>query len=289
MPTKLSSQFSLLDNSLSKDSSRHYYLCLEIGVSGLSFAIYHKQKNTFLGLESISFGKVGNEIEIIPLLEQNLREHEWLNLSFSQVIILINNTSNTLVPFALFNENETNLYLKFNQPVAENDFVSHDLLKNTQAANVFSTPEILSAFLENKWPEAKRIHYSSCVIEVLSNQFKNRTDNKTLFLNLRDDSFDIVFFKEAKLFYYNNFKFKSKEDFIYFLLLTMEQLGLSPEETKIILAGKIAEDSGIYKILHEYIRHQQFIESNDSYKYSELLNEEVCRQQYVLMNVLQCV
>ena len=124
---------------------------------------------------------------------------------------------------------------------------------------------------------------------MLSNQFKNRTDNKTLFLNVRDDSFDIIFFKEAKLFYYNNFKFKSKEDFIYFLLLTMEQLGLSPEETKIILAGKISEDSGIYKILHEYIRHQQFIEYNDSYKYSELLNEEVCRQQYVLMNVLQCV
>jgi hypothetical protein len=289
MPNKLGSQISLLDNSLSKDFSRLYYLCLEIGVSGISFAIYHKQQNIFLGVESIAFNKVGNETEIIPLLEQTFEDNKWLNLSYSQVIILLNNSNSTLVPLALFNENEKKLYLEFNHPISENEFIKHDFLRNTQAANIYSTPEILSDFLKKKWADARIIHYSSCIIEALSNQFKNRIDNKTLFLNVRDESLDIIYFKDAKLFYFNNFKFKSKEDFIYFLLLTMEQLGLSPEETKVELAGKVGEDSNIYQILHEYIRHHQFIERNDSYNYSELLNEEICRQHYVLMNVLQCV
>lgn len=289
MPSKLSPRYRLLDNSLSKDTSKQYYLCLEIGVSGLSFAIYHKQKNSFLGIVGFEFEKVGSEAEIIPLLEQISLENEWLTLQFAQVNVLINNTASTLVPSALFNEHEKKHYLEFNQTVPENDFVKHDFLRNNQAFNLYTEPETLANILEKKWPDAKVNHYSSCVIEALSNQFKNRADNKTLYVNVREESFDIVFFKDAKLFYYNNFKFKSKEDFIYFLLLAMEQLGLSPEETKVGLTGNIAEGHAIYQILHEYIRHHYFIERNDSYKYSEILNEEFCRQNYILMNVLQCV
>ena len=289
MPSKLSPRLSLLDNSLSKDSSKQYYLCLEIGVSGLSFAIYSKQKNSFLGIESLEFEKVGSETEIIPLLEQLLLENEWLNLQFAQINILINNTSCTLVPSALFNEHEKKRYLEFNQIVLENDAIKHNFLSNTQAFNIYSVTETLADLLEKKWPEANVIHYTSCVIEALSNQFKNRAYNKTLYLNVRDESLDIVFFKDTKLFYYNNFKFKSKEDFIYFLLLAMEQIGLSPEETKVGLSGKIDEGSAIYQILHEYIRHHYFIERNDSYKYSEFLNEATCRRYYILMNQLQCV
>jgi hypothetical protein len=288
MPAKLSSRLSLLDNSLSKDSSKHYNLCLEIGISGISFAIYHKHKNIFLGIENFEFGKAGSEAEIIPMMEELLQENKWLNLTFSQIFILINNNCSTLVPLALFNENEKKIYLGFNQAFSETDLVNFNVLKNNQAVLVYSLPEILSDFLDKKWPEAKKIHYSSCVVEALSAQFKNRTDNKTLFVNLRVDSFDIIYFSDAKLFFYNNFSFKTKEDFIYFLLATMEQLGLSPEETKLKLAGKITEESTNFHILKEYIRYQAFIEKNDSYNYSELINTEISRQFYVLMNVMQC-
>lgn len=289
MPSKLSPRLSLLDNSLSKDSAKQYYLCLEIGVSGLSFAIYSKAKNSFIGIVGFEFEKVGSETEIIPLLEQLLLENERLNLPFAQQSILINNASCTLVPSALFDEHEKKRYLEFNQTVTENDTIKHNFLRNSQAYNIYSVLDGLYDFLKKKWPEANIFHYTSCVIEALNNQFKNRADNKTLYVNVRDESLDIVFFKDTKLFYYNNFKFKSKEDFIYFLLLAMEQLGLSPEETKVGLTGKIDEGSAIYQILHEYIRHHFFIERNDSYKYSDLLNETTCRQYYILMNQLQCV
>lgn len=289
MSIKLSSQFSLFDNSLSEDVSIQCYLCLEIGISGFAFAVYHKKKNIFLALESFSFGNSRNEIEIIPLLEQISLENKWLNLSFSKTIILINNGCNTLVPNALFSESEKKAYLKFNHAVEDDSSVYHDYLKNAQAVNVYATPTLLTNFIEKKWPKAKMIHYASCVNEALGNQFKNRTNSKTLFINLRDKSFDIIYFKDAKFFFYNNFKYNTKEDFIYFSLVVMEQLSLSPEETKILLAGKITEDSGIFTMLHQYVRHLQFIKRNESYKYSELLSEEICRQYYVLMNVLQCV
>lgn len=290
MPSQFVPHISLFDDLISsKENLRNCYLCVEIGVSGFSFIIYHKQKNSILGLENFSFGKASNESEVLPILEQLFSESEWLNKSFYQVVIVFNNPSSTLVPIALFNEKDKQLYLEFNQTISEIDSITHDLLRNTQAANVYAIPGILASFFDKKWPEAKKIHFSSCVIETLSNHFKNRTDDKTLYLNVGDESFDLVYFKESKLFFYNQFRYKSKEDFAYFLLLVMEQLKLSPEETKLELTGKISEDSENYNILHQYVRHHRFIERNDSYAYSDLLNEELCRQFFVLMNVLQCV
>jgi len=288
MPTQHNSNISFLDNSLVKEYSLFYSLCLEIGENGISFAIYHKQKNIFLGLENFIFEKTDSDTEIIPSLEQVLNKTEWLNLSFSKVIILINNTNNTLIPLALFNEDDIRHYLKFNQRVSENDAIDHDFLRNSQSVNVYSTPEIIESFFKKRWPEAKRIHYSSCVIEALSNQFKNLTDNKTLYINVRSGILDIVYFKDAKLYFYNSFLFKSKEDFAYFLLLTMEQLHLSPEDTKIEITGNITEETEIYQIMHDYIRHHSFIERNRSYNFSEKLNKEICGQFYVLLNALQC-
>lgn len=289
MPAKLSLRLSLLDNSLSTEFSKHYVLCLETGLTGISLAVYNKQKNIFLAIEHFDFGKAASETEIIHLLDKLFEESKCLKLSFSETILVINNNKSTLVPLALFDESERESYLKFNQSVSETESAQYHLLKNVQVANIYAVPEILLDFLDKKWPGAKKLQYSGCAIEILGNQFKNRTDNKTLYTNLRDDSFDLVYFKDSKLFFYNNFKFKTKEDFLYFLLLTMELLGLSPEDTKLELTGKISEGSGMFVILHEYVRYCNFIERNNFYNYSELLDDEICRQFYVLMNAVQCV
>jgi hypothetical protein len=289
MPAQISSHTSFLDSSFTKDHSRMYTLCLEIGISGISYCIYHKQKNTFLGLESIRFERIGNEAEIVPFFEQILKEANWLGETFQNVLVVVNNPNNSLVPLALFNENDKKLFLEFNQPIAENATILFDILRNTQSANVFSISEILLNYVENLWPGSKKIHYSSCVIESLSNHFKNRTNNKTIYLNVREESFDIVYFKDSKLFFYNHFRFKSKEDFIYFLLIVMEQLKLSPEETKVELTGKIVEGSEIFVILNEYIRNSSFIDKNESFQYSPVLTDQICQRNFVLLNVLQCV
>lgn len=288
MPSQFNPYLSLFDNSFSEDLARSYTFCCSVNLHGFSYTIYQKQKNKVLGVESFRFEKLKNEIEIAPVLEQLLIQTTLLNAAFQQVIIVFENQFSTLVPLPLFNENDKKWYLEFNQPPQKNNSVDFNVLKNVQAANVFYIPENLLFQLNNKWPEAKIFHFSTALIESLGSHYKYKFDDNLLFLNVRDDSFDLIYFKNKKLFFYNLFKFRTKEDFIYFLLLAMEQLSLNPEEVQLLVSGKIDLKMEIYTILYTYIRNIRFNGRNDSLSYSDCLDEAGSHRDYVLFNALQC-
>jgi hypothetical protein len=95
------------------------------------------------------------------------------------------------------------------------------------------------------------------LIEKLVNQYKN-FDDDFCFVNVTGNSFEIVVTKNKKLELYNCFDFKTKEDFIYYILFTAEQLNLNPEEFELILLGDIEKESELYTILYQYIRKIKF-------------------------------
>jgi hypothetical protein len=66
---------------------------------------------------------------------------------------------------------------------------------------------------------------------------------------------DVVILSQKLLIFYNSFQFLTKEDFIYYLLFTLEQLKFDPETVKLRLFGAIEEEDEIYSICYEYIRH----------------------------------
>ena len=59
---------------------------------------------------------------------------------------------------------------------------------------------------------------------------------------------------------YNSFDFSTKEDFIYYLLFTTEQLNLNPENFKVQLLGLISEDSEFFEIAYKYIRNVSLLD-----------------------------
>ena len=57
---------------------------------------------------------------------------------------------------------------------------------------------------------------------------------------------------------------RAKEDFIYYILFTLEQLELSTEKTNISITGDINKQSELYEILSTYVRNINFLNSNNS-------------------------
>jgi len=74
-------------------------------------------------------------------------------------------------------------------------------------------PNLVIEKAKDFWPNVNLLHFSTALIEGLSINFKNKVDTKTLFVNLRDDCFDLVYFKENKLHFYNAFDFLYKRRF----------------------------------------------------------------------------
>ena len=101
-------------------------------------------------------------------------------------------------------------------------------------------------------------HPTTALLESLIKENLERTDDNRIYLNVNDQYFEIFVFKEAKLLFYNTFRFKTKEDFLYFLLFTMEQLHLDTETVPVYFMGMIEEDSQIVELATRYVRNVRF-------------------------------
>mgnify|MGYP000967435394 CR=1 FL=1 len=74
------------------------------------------------------------------------------------------------------------------------------------------------------------------------------------------NKFEIIVVQNQKLLLFNSFDFVTKEDFIYYLLFTTEQLNLNPENFKVQLLGVISEDSELFEIAYKYVRNVSILD-----------------------------
>ena len=288
MTLQLTPNISYFDKSYKESHTRNYTLSVQLWLKGLVFTIYNTDKNKFIGIEVYDFSDIENVEQTPSFLGKVVNNRSSFAFPYGKVFLLYQNSYSTLIPQPLFSENQSKLYLEFNQPFQENSRVVFDSLKINQATNIYYLPNAVIEKAKDLWPNAKLLHMSTSLIESLSINFKNKVDTNTLFVNLRDDCFDLVHFKENKLHYYNTFEFRTKEDFIYFLLISIDQLGLNPEDVNLIISGNIDKTDDTYNMIHQYIKNYSFIPRNENYGYSYVLDELKYHQYYALFNALQC-
>ncbi len=276
------------DKSFQEKDTEYYVLTASIAPRSFTISLYNPENRLFTGLETFPAGELKKTNTIAGQLDILLKKRPWLNSSFYKINLIFSNDLNTLIPLPLFDEKEKLAYLRFNHPGQKNNSVEYDILKNMQMANVYFMPvRVINKAIEI-WPEVKFYHFSSVLIESLGINFKNQIDDHTLFVNLRDEVFDVVNFREGRLNFYNSFRFKAVEDFIYFLLAAIEQLKLNPEEARIVLSGNIDKTGPKYEMVYRYIRHFEFIERNETFHYSYAMEELNFAKYYVEFNVIQC-
>jgi len=288
MPPYRDKHIGFYDKSFQETETGNYVLSFLFGSQAFIFALYHPEKRTFISFEKFPFEELKKTRSVAGRLEELLRKRPWLDSSFYQINVIHDNDMSTLIPLSLFIEKERSIYLRFNHPGQKDNSVEYDLLKNLELANIYYMPVQAINKAVELWPEARFYHYSSVFLQSLAINFKNKTADNMLYVNLREGVFDVVNFKTGKLNFYNTFRYKSDEDFIYFLLAAIEQLKLNPEDVRVILSGNIEKGDPKYEMVYRYIRHFEFIERNETFRYSYVMEELGFSKYYVLFNVIQC-
>lgn len=288
MPRQKHQHTHFLDKSFNEQNTRSYVMSVTIDINGCTVGIYDQGKSKVLGILTRYFEGLKKEVEIIGQLEVLLNTVSWLTLPFSNVNLVYKNNESTLVPMPLFDKNNAALYLEFNHVFQKNNRIAFDIIKHTDAVNVYGLPKSLVEKVKTTWPNIVIKHSATSLIENLSALVKNKSDNNTLFIDVSVSSFDLLYFKDNKLHFYNQFSFHTKTDFVYFLLSAVEQLELNPESVKLMLLGKIDKSDEIYEIVYRYVRHIEFVKRNDNYSYSYVLDELKQHEHFVLFNSFQC-
>lgn len=287
MPSRLKTHNTFYDKTFAAGNTAAYYLTLQISQRSICYAVFNPVSEKYISFESLIISDADPADET-TVLNELLKEKTWLKQPFLKVFFLIDNSFSTLIPPPLFDESKALMYLKFNHPADEAYEALFDSLKTNNVVTVYGALQTLTELAGTTWPDVRFYHCSSVLIESLLINFKNKTDDNTLFLNVRSGGYDLVYFKDKNLHFHNFFRYNTKEDFIYFLLTAIEELHLNPEEITLMLSGDIDKSSILYEMIYRYIRTSHFIERNGVFGYSYLLDDLMGHKHYTLFNVQQC-
>jgi hypothetical protein len=270
----------ILENS----KSEYQKLSIQVSLNGLSFCVLDTLSNTILASERLVFENELTPYAVQKEIKQLFEKNRIKDVKFSEVVVIHRNNLFSLVPQALFNKEELANYLKFNAKILANDHIEYDEVKNLDMVNVYVPFMNINNYIYDLFGEFEFMHHGTILIQTLTNSHGNLSE-PICYVHLIEGHMDIAVISHKKLILYNNFSFNTKEDFIYYLLFTLEQLKLDTETTKLKLFGSIEEGDELYNMCHEYVRDISiFIPSNTSfYHFGESEKETI---DFTLLNTL---
>lgn len=269
-----------------KDSSylNDSHLSIQLSLDGFSFCIINKNTNEisevihhpFVNKSSTPQKHLENVVQLFKTEKKLQKKYDSVN--FTHI-----NDMSTLVPKSLFDSDNIKNYIKYSSKTYQNDYVVYDEIENHDIINVYIPFVNLNNFFLEKFGSFEYKHFSTILIENLLNTYKF-SEHPHMFIHLDDYHFEIVVIANSKLLFYNSFKHQTKEDFIYYILFTAEQLNLNPEKFELILLGNISKENEYYKIAYKYVRNISLIENRFKYKFSSNFNETIKRKYFTLLN-----
>ena len=260
------------------------HISIQLSLDGFSFCIYNKAEQEIGAFAAYKF-EIENitPFQHLEMVEQLFENEDLLKLKYQSVSVSHFNNLVSQVPLPFFDKDHLAQYLKYTVKVLENDYITFDQLQNSEIVNVYIPFVNINNFLIDTYGAFEFKHSSTILIEKLLSEFKN-LDEDFCFINVSKNYFEIVILANKKVTLFNCFGFKTKEDFIYYILFTIEQLNLNPEELKLILLGDIEEKSDLFNILYKYIRNVGFYKPAH---FSSFLKETIpAHSNFTLLNQL---
>ncbi len=267
LKNKITQANSFIDEAFDEKKTSNYHLIIQIGIDSVWLAIHELSKNKYIAFENYTFHNVYAFDAISDLLDVLIKESRLLPQKYNSVTCVVVNNLSTIIPNPLFENQQKELYLKFNATLHGDEQVLVDDIKNLDAKNVFALPFSLKNKLEALYKNINYHHFSSVLIDGLLIQNKNQTSKK-LFVHIQPSHFEAIVIEGKNLLFYNTFNHQTAEDFIYYLLFVCEQLLLNPENIEVVLLGEVEKSSDIYSITQKYIRNLKFAERSDDADFS---------------------
>ncbi len=273
-------QESINLNSKCKDN---YILTIQHSLDGLSFVIFDTEEQKFLSLKHYHLYE--KNIPLEDLIVELQEKEQWNINEFKNVKIIIDNNLNTFVPKEYYQKEQENNYLSLlnisNDAPTNADCLTNDIY------NIYPVASDIDNVLK-MCDKIKLYHASSIKVESLIKEFSERIQGTRAFVNVKNNSYELTIINDTKLIFHNYFNFNTKEDFLYFILFTFEQLKIDNETIPLYFMGLIEEKSVIVELCSRYIRNIRFFNRNNNHNYINELDSIPYYYYYILYSSVSC-
>jgi hypothetical protein len=267
----------LVDPEFDPSTAPDCDLLLKITADSFSYAIIDKKSRQ---LKAVFDHQECDDVSSALLFA--LKNDSYLQAAYREVKVSAYTPNIIAVPDEVFNTENLNSYANFfsedqsdtlyTRPCPQFGFTSIFNLEKP-------TEELLNTYMGN----AIRYEQNAPVLVLGSD-----VENNALVLDFTVGSFNALLIKDHKLIFQNSFQIENAEEFNYYVLLLIQELGLNAAETPVKASGIIHEEDGFYSCLQKYFTDIKFnlppasdtdqaiLEDMPAHYYSSLLALDLC-------------
>ncbi len=251
------------NSTTSLSTTKDIALSIQFSLDGFSFCVTDTIENKDVYFTEYVFEKTLNSPEeLLSKIETVFAKDTNLQLIYSSVEVIHQNNLSTIVPEKYFKEEALATYLNYNIKTFKSDLVVFDTIDALNAKNIYIPYVNINNYLFQNFGEFVFKHHITVFIEKL---LKTEAFNeKTMYVNVHKNSFDLVVLESGKLIFSNSFIFNTKEDFLYYILFSAEQLKLNSESFRLFFSGAIEEKDNNYQITYKYVKNVFFIKNKNT-------------------------
>jgi hypothetical protein len=277
-------EFELLDETLDINRTQFYPLSIQASLDGFLFSILDPDAARYLALKSYRHERTLTTGQQYERISEILSQDPFLLRPYRGVSCIATEHRSTLLPAALFDRAQLKLYFEFNHILNEFDELHYNYLGKVDAYVVFPLNTDISNLFFKTWVNTGFNHQAAPFLEAL---FAVENENEVITgIHFNRDHFDIAVIEGKKLRYYNNFKFRSEEDMVYFILLVYDKLGLSQNAIPLVLAGTIDKTSDRPSYLRRYFKRIGFMTLPSGFIYPPSFQK---LQEHIPVNLLTLI
>ena len=259
------------------------HLSIQLSLDGFSFCIVDKSYGLVQKLVHHDFDEpAGSPENLLSQIQLIFDREELLKHRYGSVNVTHVNELSSLVPRSLFDENRLKDYIRYSSMTYDNDYIVYDEIEGHDLVNVYIPFVNVNNFLLDRFGSFEYKHFSTVLVSNLLNTYKF-SEHPHLFVHLERSRMYVVGISESKLQLYNSFSYRTREDFVYYILFVAEQLGMDPESFELVLSGAIDKDSELYKLAYVYVRKVSLIENRFTQEFDPSVDDRSKRQHMTLI------
>jgi hypothetical protein len=260
-------------------------LVLNISYSGFEAATLTQAPHTITRIAALNFKEaIKTTDELVDQFTQFISEFELHKGNNKNILINWLGSHFTLIPSSFYNPEKAREMLEFNV----GDISNEQILTNdvNDIKFIYSVPAELKNFLDKTFPNHnfKHIGYSSLKLFFTHFQLKNAD----IFLNIHEGQTEVLIKKDKKPVLYNMFKTLSDEDVLYFLMFSVEQFDLDPQNLKLFVSANRQANDPLFTTIKKYVRNVEFTVSDKLIVRKEAFEQLPHHYYFTALNRLLC-
>lgn len=279
MVKTLKTLFERIDPSLEVTEPSDCHLSVFVTTTQLTFTLFRRATNKYVLL-------AGYELENTASQNDLLAGFEPLTGQFETVSISLNYAPATLVPAAIFAEEQLAHYVRATTtPTPE--IVKFDLADSAGLVVVYPSKSDFEALLLKRFPQAVLRHRYWFLLQNDLQQFKNSGD--VVVISMHNMELTIFAIQKQQVVLCNTFPCNNPDEVLYFVMNAVEVLGFQPTTCKFLVRGELENESAAIQLLKQYVANIQLDENPDMYRYSHEFLGIPPNKFTELYNQLTCV